>query len=121
MDFEFNAELLKPGVSRIFRDGCSEALDFGARHRFGDAYQRALGQFRILRAQGNGPMIFSRSSAELIILHRARKFEHELVERGAGEHAPHAGNFFEFRLCESSLGQILQRTSRKPSLPIKQR
>ena len=41
--------------------------------------------------------------------HRARKFQREFVERGAAENAAHAGNFFEFGLRETGLGEILQR------------
>src|SRR5580704_4351086 len=89
--------------------GGGEAFNFGARPGFGDADDGALGEFGIVRAEGERADDFFPQQVAVDHFHRARKFQREFVERWAGESAAHAGNVFQLGLGEAGFGEILQR------------
>src|SRR5277367_3620205 len=89
--------------------GGGEAFDFGARRGFGDADDGALGELRIVRAERERADDFFAQQVGVDHFYRARKFQREFVERGAGENAAHAGNFLELSLSKAGFGEILQR------------
>src|SRR5271169_3837993 len=89
--------------------GGGEAFDFRARRGFGDADHGALGELWVLRAERERADDFFSQQVGVDHFHRARKFQRELVERGAAENASHSRNFFQFGLGETGFGEILQR------------
>src|ERR1700691_1683157 len=114
MDLEFNSN---SSLNRAFENslnGGGQTFNFGARRCLGHANERSLRHLGVMNSQSEWPDDFFAQEIGIHHFYRARKLEHEFVERRSGENAAHTGNFFKLRLSEARFREILKRLFAQP-------